>query len=319
MEYGYINGLEKKVSRIIYGVTNVTDQDKEKSFKLLDEIYALGINAFDTAAVYPNGSEAILFEWISNRGIHDDVVIISKCSHPNAWRNRVHGFDIRSDLADALAKPGADYIDVYLLHRDDENVPVKEIIDTLNDLHNEGKIKTFGVSNWSLKRIQEANEYALANQLMPFTSNSPHYSLGEQVENPWDGETVSLTGEQGEGAREYYIENQFPIFAYSSLCRGFFTGKFKWNELEKAQQILDIPSQTGYMHPCNFERLRRVEILAKEKDTTVSNVALSWLFHQPLNVFSIISTSSPARMKQNIEALEIDLDDNEIAWLNLEK
>lgn len=316
MKYGYINGLEKKVSRIIYGTSSLSDQDKEMSFQLLDDIYALGINAFDTAAVYPNGSEAVLFEWISNRGIHDNVVVISKCSHPNEWRNRVHGFDIRSDLTDALAKPGADYMDVYLLHRDDEAVPVKEIIDTLNDLHKEGKIKTFGTSNWSLERIKEANEYALASHLIPFTSNSPHYSLGEQVENPWDGETVSLTGEQGKVAREYYMGNQFPIFAYSSLCRGFFTGKFKWNELEKAQQILDIPSQTGYMHPCNFERLRRVEILAKEKDTTVSNIALSWLFHQPLNVFSIISTGNPKRMEQNIEALKVALTKEELEWLN---
>jgi aryl-alcohol dehydrogenase-like predicted oxidoreductase len=90
------------------------------SFGLLDDILALGGNTFDAAHVYGNGdNERTLGRWIEDRGVRDQVVIITKGAHHNQDRPRVTPFDITADLHDSLARLRTDYIDLYLLHRDD--------------------------------------------------------------------------------------------------------------------------------------------------------------------------------------------------------
>ncbi|MFI3324766.1 MAG: aldo/keto reductase [Clostridia bacterium] len=318
MEYGKIEGLDKKVSRIVFGAAHLPNDNPKECFKQLDDMYSLGINVFDTAAVYGGGvNETVLINWVADRAIHDDVIIISKCAHHNRFRKRANSFDIMSDISDALAKPGADYIDIYLMHRDDPSVQVSSIIDTMNRLYESGKVKVFGVSNWRENRVIEANEYAYKHGLMPFSAVSPQFGLAVQVGEPWSGDSVSLGTDNAETYRKYILKNNIPVFSYSSLGGGFLSGKFKSNDIQTAKTVLKQGTQVGYFCEENFERLRRAEEIAKKKNTTVPVVSLAWVLNQEINTFPIISVSNKKRMEENIKAFDINLTKEEVDWMNL--
>lgn len=120
-------------------------------------------------------------------------------------------------------------------------------------------------------------------------------------------------------ARKWYEANQMPVIAYSSLGRGLFSGRVKGDEPEKAAEILDAVAMKGYASPDNFERLRRCERLAEEKNCSVSQIAMAWVYNQRMNTFAVVSTSNPKRMQQNIDALSIELTDSEMQYLDLER
>lgn len=318
MKYGKIDGPQKKVSRLILGTDYMNTKDKEKNFKTLDEMFSLGINTMDTAHVYAGGDgERLLGLWMKERKNRDDVVIISKGAHHNMDRDRVTPFDITADLYDSLARLKTDYIDIYLLHRDDPSYPVAPIVDVLNDHVKAGRIRAFGGSNWHHTRIEEANRYAKENNLIPFVASSPHYSLAEQVNDPWGKGCVAISGPKEEEAFDWYVKTGMALFPYSSLARGFFSGRISRSNFEQTKSTLDNACLQGYCYECNFERLDRVEILAAEKGMRVPNIALAYLVNQPLNIFPIVGAINKREMEENIKAMDIVLTKEELDWLNL--
>lgn len=313
-EHPYIN---KRISRIFYGTAMMPFLAGEDGSEHLDSMYALGINAFDIARGY-GGAEDSVGRWVEERGIREDVVLLSKCAHPDGRGNkRVNEKAIREDFAMSSEALRSDYIDIYLLHRDDLDVPAGEIIEIMNALYAEGKICAFGGSNWTHQRIEEANEYADEHNLIPFTVSSPNFGLANQVQDPWGGGCVTISGPSNKDARSWYIKNQMPVIAYSSLGRGLFSGKVKSNALDRVAEVLDEVALKGYGYPENYERLHRCEELAKKKHCTVSQIAIAWIYSQELNTFAVVSTSSAKRMKDNIEALHIKLTEEECAYLDL--
>lgn len=319
MEYLKIKGLDKKVSRIIYGCTTVAMMNGENVNKLLDEIYTLGINAFDTAENY-GLSEVSLGSWIKERKNRDDVVVISKGCHPYDGIDRLTPEYLKQDIEQSFERLKTDYIDIYLLHRDVEGIDVGPIVEILNEYHRAGKIKAFGGSNWAHQRIEEANQYANEHGLVPFTVSSPNYGLCRQVNDPWGGSAgcITITGEENAEARKWYRENEIAVLAYSSLGRGLFSGKVISNEMEKAKSMMEPGAVHAYCHAENFERLARAESLAKQKKCTVAQIALVWMMKQDITAFPIVSASTGIRMKENVKSLEISLSDGESRWLNLE-
>lgn len=318
MDYEKIRHLNKNVSKLVFGTMCLKIEEKKSGFQLLDEVYEMGITAFDCAAVYSGGeSEAVLGEWINDRNLREKVTVITKGAHPSKWRNRVTPYDILSDVHDSLARLDTTYIDVYLLHRDDPEIPVSILVDTLNRLYEKGAIRCFGGSNWTYERIQEANEYAYKFGLEPFTVTSPNYSLARQVNNPWGGNCVTLSGPEQEEARTYFKKLKMPVLAYSSLGRGFLSGKLSSDRPQEAEHILDCAAKKGYVCKENFERLRRAEILAKKYGVSVPQIAVAWVIMQPYNVFPIIGAKNATHMKDNVDALKIKLTQKEQDWLDL--
>ena len=181
MRYGQIPGVNKPVARVIQGGTMIgSDLDEAESFALLDQVYELGCNTIDTAHVYGGGdSERVLGRWMQARNLRDQIVIITKGAAHSDDRRRMTPFDIASDLYDSLARLRTDTIDLYLLHRDDPDVPVEPIMDILNEHQLAGRFQAFGASNWSHQRIEAANAYARANDLAPFVASSPQFSLAD--------------------------------------------------------------------------------------------------------------------------------------------
>ena len=108
-----------------------------------------------------------------------------------------------------------------------------------------------------------------------------------------------------------------PVFAYSSLARGFFSGAFKSSEPEKAEEFLDMFAMKGYYCPENIERLSRAEQLTGKYGCEVADIAISWMLHQDLQVFPILGSSKAERYARALQAADIALDPQEIDWLDL--
>lgn len=318
MKYGTIASVDRPVSRLFFGAARPEMIRGENANELLDSMFALGVNAFDCARNY-GLAEKSLGMWLEHRGRRDDVVLLSKCGHHDTetMEKRVNAKCMREDLSVSLSLLGVDKIDIYLLHRDDESRPVGEMVETFNLMHAEGKIGAFGASNWTHERIEQANEYAYAHNLLPFSVSSPNYGLARQVCDPWGGNCVSISGPENAAARAWYQKNAMPVIAYSSIGRGFFSGRVKSDDPESATRALDPFAQKGYCCADNFERLRRAEILAGRYNATVSQIALAFLFSGGLDAYAVVSAGSAARMKENADALRIELSDRERAYLDL--
>lgn len=317
MKYGEIAGINKPVSRIVQGTGFIATKDKDEMFQLMDAALANGINTFDTAHIYGQGKvERIFGEWMKERGNREEIVLIAKGAHHNADRRRVTPFDIEADIHDSMARLQTDYFDIYMLHRDDTDMPVDAIVETLHEYQQKGIIGAYGGSNWTTARIQEANDYAAAHNLSPFTVSSPHYSLADRVNEPWEN-CITISGHSRATERDWYEANQLAVFPWSSLAGGFFSGRFTRDNLDTFTEHFDKQVLLAYIDESNFERLDRVKTLAAEKNMSFSQIAVAFVFSQPMNLFALLGSRKPDEVHQNIAAMELELSPAEAAWLDL--
>lgn len=310
---GHIHGINIQASRLVLGTMIVSRENRDRSFDLLDAAYEAGINTFDTAAVYAGGdSERGLGMWCEERGLREKIVILDKGCHPNEDRARVTPFDLEFDIANALARLRTAYIDIFMLHRDDTSKPVGAIVDAFNNHITEGRILAYGMSNWTAARIREAADYAAAHNLVPPAASSPNYGLADQVENPWGPGCVSLSGSGQKADRDWHSQTQMPVFAYSSLGRGLFSGRIS---RENYLTAADHACQRAYCHEINFKRLDRAISMAAEKKVTAAQLALAFVLNSPMLTFAIVGAESRQEIEQCTAACSIKLSSAELAWL----
>lgn len=318
MIYKHMEGIELPVSRIVFGTANPPMIAGEDATELLDSVFEGGVNCFDTARRY-GMAERSLGDWIAKRGNRDKIVIVDKGAHPlpDSTVPRVTPAAIEADIARSLDLLQTDYVDIYMLHRDDTTQPVGPIMEVLNELRERGKIRLLGVSNWTTGRIEAANEYAYEHDLEPFTVSSPNYGLAEQVLDPWGGGCLSISGPEEAGTRRWYQDSGMELFAYATLAHGLFSGKIRSDQLSHVADYLDEFAIRGYCCRNNYERLRRTEQIAEKHHCTVAQAALAWVLAQPLQVFAEVSASTPERFASNLKALELQLNETELRYMDL--
>ena len=322
MEFGSVKGISKKVSRLVQGCMMLGDLGQEQSDSLLDACVAAGINTFDNGHSYGEWiedgiCERVLGKWIQSRGNREDIVVIDKGCHPNKDRAKVTPFDIEADLNNSLARLKTDYLDLWLFHRDDPSVPVGPLMETLNRYVDNGKIKAFGCSNWTRERIEEANAYCEKNNIVPFAASSPGFSLAAPVQPPFGGGAVTISGPENKEIRAWYRETRMPVFTWSSLARGFFSGRINRRNFEQVKDQFEDFTLKAYVSDENWERMERAEKLAAEKNLTMPQIALSFVLSQSFNVFTIVGAVSETEIQANIAAVECKLGPEEIDWLDL--
>lgn len=316
MIYEKISGLPKPLPRIIFGTLPLVNADAA-SFSFLDSIMEMGCNAFDTAHAYGDGApERVVGSWMETRNNRSEITIIGKGAHPSGDVQRVDPESIKKDLEESLCRMKTDYIDLYLLHRDDLAVPVGPITDVLNTLKDEGKITLFGASNWSQKRLEESMEYAAKNGLDSFSVASNQFSLAVQYDDPYPG-TWSVNSAADNSELDWYRDTQYPLLAWSSLARGFFSGKFTRDNRADFTDPQSLISVRCYATEDNFVRLDRARLLAEEKGTTVPQIALAYILQPSLNCFAVTGALNPAQFRENVDALDLALTKEEVAWLDL--
>jgi aryl-alcohol dehydrogenase-like predicted oxidoreductase len=305
-----IPGVAKPISRIVLGTLVFSPHKDMTGEELLDAFFAAGGNAIDTAHAYGGGdSERVVGAWMNTHDNRDEVFLIDKGAHhtPKVPRPRLNPQEIKCDLDESLDRLHTDYINLYLLHRDDSQIPVATIIDYLNQEIEAGRILAFGASNWTHLRIQEANEYAAQNGLIGFAVSSSNLSLAVPMEAMWPG-VLSVSDE----AQHWHRENDFPLLSWSSQARGFFSGQFTPENRDDENMV------RVYYNPENFEKLRRAQELGGKKGFTAIQIALAYVMHQPYPTLPIIGPCTLAELDSSLEALKIRFSNDEMRWLDLE-
>ena len=302
MQYGEIAGIDKRISRLVMGVDN--QPDLAHASAVFDVYAEQGGNVFDTAYIYGDGDlERRLGRWIANRGIREEVVVITKGGHtPHCDPESVS-----RQLIESLERQGTDYADIYMLHRDNPDVPVGEFVDVLDEHARAGRIRVFGGSNWTPERIDEANAYALANGRQGFGVVSDHFGLAEAYDVPWAG-CVHVTDD---ASRRWLEERQIPLLPWSSQARGFFTGRARPDDLSDPELV------RCYYSDDNFERLRRAEQLGTERGVPTTAIALAYVLAQPFPTFPLFGPRTIEETRSSMRGLTVDLTPEEVAWLNL--
>lgn len=310
MEYSAIAGIERPVSRLILGTMAYRPEPEERYTHwagMLDAFFAVGGNMVDTAHAYGGGrSERTLGRWLQEHGNRAEVLILDKGVHPQPGQpHRVTPEAIDADIAESLDRLQTSYIDLYLLHRDDPSVPVGPIVECLNRHIDAGRLRAIGGSNWNSQRLEEANSYADGHHLRPFTASSPNLSLAVAGEPLWP-DCVTVDAQE----LSWYRERQFPLLAWSSQARGFFSGRFSPD-----QRDIDPDVTRVFYSDDNWERLRRAQELASRKDTTPTRIALAWVIRQSLPTFALIGPLTPAELKDSLAALAVLLSAADLRWL----
>ena len=314
MKYGRVNGVGKPVARIVHGTTMLTTDDMEQGMTLLDGVFTAGGTTFDSAWNYGGGEcERVLGAWMERRGNRGQVVIITKGCHHNQDRDRVTPADLTSDLMDSLIRLRTDYVDLYLLHRDDPTLPVDAIVATMAEHHAAGRIHAYGGSNWSVPRIEEANAYAARHGLPAFAASSPNYSLAVQLQAPWAG-CLSIAGPEAAEDRDWYRRTQLPVFSWSSLAGGFFSGRFGRDKPRPDSGREELSAST-YCSDGNFTRLETAQAIGRAHGVSAARVALAYIMQTGLDVYPIAASATPGEFADNAAALELELSFEEIGRL----
>lgn len=307
MKYAVLPALGRPCSKLVLGSMAFDLARMEHWHRLLDAFVDLGGNCIDTAFIYRGGeSEQVIGDWITRRGLEGEVLILTKGAHPiGDGKPRVRPECIEHDLSVSLERLQVETIDLYVLHRDDETVPVGEIVDALNRQLHAGKIRAFGGSNWSVARLEEANDYARRHGLTGFTVSSPNLSLAYPNEPRWPG-CISVSVAD----LEWYERHQMPLFSWSSQASGFFTGRFTPDGRENPEIVRVYYSEE------NWRRYARAQRLAEELGVTTNSVALAYVLSQPFPTFALIGPVNEDELRSSLPALHVSLSQEQVKWLD---
>lgn len=321
MKYGKIPGIEKKISLIGQGCMMLKDGDAQaESDRMLDLAWESGINLYDHSEIYGGGAcERAFGNWLGRRGLREHVVILDKGCHHRGPEMRVNPQQIRTDVGLSLERLGTDHIDLWLFHRDDLAEPVGPLMETLNELAAAGKINAFGGSNWTHQRIAEANEYAYAHNLRPMVASSPNFSLAEQIESPWGDDCITISGPENSDARAWYVEHGMVVLSWSSLARGFFSGRITRDNVDEVRDQFEELVLRCYVSDDNWTRLERAAQLGEERGLSIAQIALAFVLRQPMNMIALVAAYNAEEFAANCTAIDASLSQAEIEWLDLRR
>ena len=284
------------------------------SFALLDAYVEHGGNFIDTARVYadwlPNGanaSETTIGEWLKQNNKRDQIVLATKGAHPDLKTmhiSRMSAEEIQHDIEASLRYLQTDVIDLYWLHRDDERVPVGEIVEILNSHIQAGRIRYIGCSNWKAARIRAANDYAQAHDLAGFVANQPMWSLAEPNRANFSDQTMVVMDDTD---IQFHHEAGLAAIPFSSQAQGYFS--------KLAAGNLKEGDRSKYDNPVNLARFDRVQELSNRYSVSISSVVLSYLTSQPFPVIPIIGARTTDQLQDSLQDFGLALSSDEVDYL----
>jgi aryl-alcohol dehydrogenase-like predicted oxidoreductase len=278
----------------------------EEGAPVWDRWLERGGNAFDTAYVYGGGKhEAALGAWIARRGVAGQVAVVVKGAHTPHCTPEAIG----QQLAESLERLGPECAPIYIMHRDNPDVPVGEFVDALNAERARGRIGVFGGSNWSVARFVAAQAYAKARGLEPLSILNNNLSLAVMERPVWPGCVTSNTPE----TLTFLRQTGTIHFSWSAQARGYFLPPELRNRLPE-----DTRPETCFGSEANAERRRRAQELAGKRGVSANAVALAWVLAQPFPSYAVFGPRTPEEVDGSLVATRVNLSAAELAWLNLE-
>jgi predicted dehydrogenase/aryl-alcohol dehydrogenase-like predicted oxidoreductase len=296
-----IPGLAKQASAVALGFEDFTTFPSGAI--LLDAFYEAGGNVFDTAFIYRAGyTEKLLGEWMTSRGVRNDVVVIGKGAHSPLVYPDVVG----KQLTQSLDRLQTDHVDVYFMHRDNPDIPVSEFVDAIDAEVKAGRIRgPYGGSNWTRERLDGAIDYARKSGKTAPQAFSNNFSLAEMLDPIWAG----CVQASDDGWRQWLIERQLTNFAWSSQARGFFTDRAGRDKRDNEELV------RVWYSDANFGRRDRAIELANKLGKSPIHVALAYVLHQPFPVVPLIGPRRLVELEDSLQAFEIELSPADVEWL----
>ena len=314
MEYIRLGRTGLKVSRICLGTMTygtfkwrpwiLDEQDARPFFQRALE---LGINFFDTADMYSLGvSEEVTGSALRDFARREEIVLATKVYNPMGTGPNQRGLSrkhIMDAVDDSLRRLGTDYIDLYQIHRWDYETPIEETLKALNDLVRSGKVRYIGASSMWAWQFAQALYTADLHGWSRFVSMQNHYNLIYREE---EREMNPLCLDQGIG-----------LIPWSPLARGLLAGNRdpKDGALTRRSETDSYASSLYHFDQTDFEILARVQKLAAEHGVTSAQIALAWMLHKPAVAAPIIGASKMHHLEDSVDALDITLSSDEIAYL----
>ncbi|WP_049921006.1 aldo/keto reductase [Halopiger djelfimassiliensis] len=323
MEYTTLGRTGTTVSQLCFGTWRfgretggVVETDREQAHALLDAAWDHGINFIDTANVYgtPNGtSERFIGEWLDDHD-REDVVIASKVYFPFDGRGEPGPNDsglgrkhVRAQIEGTLERLGTDYLDLYYIHRWDEETPIEETLRTLTDLVREGKVHHLGASTMAAWQLTKALWKSDANGLERFDVTQPLFHAGYR-----DDITDYL---------DVCADQDLAVCPYSPLAGGFLTGKYERADEDDptafegphgARGSLDDRFEDYYLSERGWRVLDEIRSVADELDATPAQVSLRWLIEQQsVTCVPIVGARTVDQLQENVGAVDLSLSDEQ--------
>lgn len=275
-----------------------------------------GGNLIDCAHVYADWqivdgrqetarAERVTGDWLQRHGNRDKIVLMTKGGHPvythpsmDLHINRVTRADMRGDLEGSLRILRTDYIDIYFYHRDDPRISVEEMVETMQDFVREGKIRYFGVSNWSASRQRAADAYCRKMGYRGIVADQALLNLGTKYMRPLADDTlVYVKGD----LYDYHRENQENLMMpYMGNCSGFFHLYYSKGE----SAVLDSP----YATEGNLRMARRLPQLMEKYGCAVTNLVLGYFTQESFPCVPLYGPLDAASVAEAAKTFDISFD-----------
>jgi aryl-alcohol dehydrogenase-like predicted oxidoreductase len=311
VEYRQLGQSEIQLSSITFGAWAIGGwmwggADKQDAVAAIHKALDVGMTSIDTAAIYGQGhSESVVGEALEGR--RHEVQILTKFGLRWDTDKGLHYFDstnnqgrpisihryagkasVIEECEESLKRLRTDYIDLYQHHRTDPTTPIEETMEALSILFKQGKIRSAGVSNYTLEETKQT----LA--ALPIVCNQVPYSM---LERDIENDLVPFCQEQ-----------QISILAYSPLQRGILTGKIKPGHVFAET---DHRSDQYYFQPGNHEKvmnfLAEIKPIADERNVTLSQLVINWTLHRPGITHALVGARNPQQVEENAGAADFQL------------
>jgi aryl-alcohol dehydrogenase-like predicted oxidoreductase len=286
--------------RIVLGTSKLGVDGREGAFELLDEYVRLGGRTIDTASVYSDWipgergrAETTIGEWLASRRNRDQLTIVTKGAHPplaDMQQGRCDEASIRHDIDLSLKRLGIEQIDLWYLHRDELTRPVAEIVGTLQALSQEGKIKSFGASNWTVPRLAEA----LAIAGPTFVSSQVLGNVFCRIMNPLGDKTCVVLDAP---AFHQALTRNLSLFLYTSTAHGYFERRAR-----------GIGPVADYANAACDKAADELTAIAAELGIDPANMILAYLLQLGPNVRTVIGPRDADQLRAMWRASDLSLD-----------
>lgn len=307
MNYRQLGDAGMRVSEIGLGgwLTSGNSVEMDRTRKIFDKAFEVGINFFDTANQYAAGKcEEVWGEVLTGRR-RSSYVLATKVFFPMADGPNDRGLSrkhIFEQCHESLRRLQTSYIDLYQCHRWDETVQMEEVVRAMDDLIKQGKVLYWGFSEWPVEQIEQALKVCGDSYYKP-KSSQPRYNL---LEREWEKQAFPLCAKSGIGQ-----------VVFSPMAQGVLSGKYKPREpLPATSRAVDDRANMfikRYLsQPDLLEKIQKLAPIARDHNCTMGQLALAWALRRKEVSSLIMGASRPEQVTENAEASGIKLDDETI-------
>ncbi|MWG33484.1 aldo/keto reductase [Halomarina oriensis] len=310
MEYTTLGETGMEVSRICLGCMSFGDGEPwmlegEDADEIVDRAVDLGINFFDTANAYSGGeSERILGDALSAYD-RDEQVVATKVFFPvedGPNRSGLSRKTVEQELDNSLDRLGMDCVDLYQIHRWDDDTPIEETLRALDDAVRRGKVRYLGASSMWAYQFAEALHTSEVEHLERFATMQNHYNVAYREE---EREMLPLCEREAIG-----------VVPWGPLGQGYLARPHEDLETTTRSDPSNVHNPTPEYGRAGGETVNeRVEELAEEYGVTMAQLSLAWLFSKEWVDAPIVGTTSVQHLEEAVEALDVDLSESDVAYL----